>query len=130
MEGVFASARAGADNGPKRFSQAAFFGTSGLSITQAQGRLYKLRASNKAASTKYFVQVFDKATAPVNNDVPIWEGQVAAGSDVEFNFNLVGLYCANGIGVALSTTGNLLTLAGADDASAFGLYTVQNPALP
>ncbi len=123
-EGVFLLPRTGNEEKLlKRSSQTTSFGTAGVSISTKQGRLYKLRVNNKAAATKYFAQIFDKASAPIATDVPIWEGQVAQGTDVEFDFGLAGLYVANGVGVAISTTSGVLTLAGAADANAYALYT-------
>lgn len=122
--GVFLLPRTTNEGLMKRLSQTTAFGTAGVSVSVKNGRLYKLRIVNKAAATKYFAQVFDKATAPVAADVPIWEGQVAAASDVEFNFATDGgLPVANGIGIAISTTAGALTLAGATDATAYGLFT-------
>jgi hypothetical protein len=125
-EGVSLFARVLDDGTLKRFSQAAAFGTAAISVSTKKGRLYKLRVLNTSAATKYFAQIFDKATIALAGDVPIWEGQVAGGEDVELDFGLAGLYCALGISVALSTTSNALTLAGSADAAAFALYTA-NP---
>lgn len=125
-EGVFGLARVVDDGLLKRSSQTTAFGTAGVSVSAKKGRLYHLRVNNKAAATKYFVQIFDKATAPVNTNVPIWEGQVAANTDVVFDFGLFGLAVTNGIGIAISTTSGVLTLAAAADGNAYALYTA-NP---
>ena len=107
----------------KRKSITTAFGTAGTNISAKQGRLYKIRLANKAAATKYYVQLFDKATAPINTDVPIWEGRVAADSEWADDFGLAGLYVVNGIGLAISSTSGVLTLAGSSDATAYALYT-------
>lgn len=107
----------------KRKSQTTAFGTNAISVSTKAGRLYKLRVLNTSAGTKYFAQIHDKASAAVNTEVPIWEGQVAAGQDIEFEFGLAGLYCANGCSVAISSTAGVLTLAAATDARAYALYT-------
>lgn len=124
-ESVFLLPRILDDGVLKRKSLTTAFGTAGASVSVKQGRLYKFRVLNKAAATKYWIQIFDKATAPVAADVPIWEAQVAAVTDYADDFGLEGLYVVNGIGVALSTTSGVLTLAASNDATAYFLYTQQ-----
>lgn len=124
-EAVFGLPRTGDDGTLKLKSQTTAFGTAGLSVSTKNGRLYKLRVLNKAAATKYWVQIFDKATAPVNTDVPIWEAQVPALTDYAEDFGLFGLAVTLGLGIALSTTAGVLTLAAANDATAYALYTHQ-----
>jgi hypothetical protein len=122
---VYLQARIDNDPTLKRSSQTAAFGTAAVVISAKAGRLYKLRVLNKSAATKYFAQIHDKATAAVNTNVPVWEGQVAGSTDVEFDFGTAGLYLANGCSVAISTTGGVLTLAAAADAHAYALYTAK-----
>lgn len=113
-----------ADNKPNlRRIKTAAFGTAGAVLSPAPGCLYHLSAVNNSA-TAYFVQIFDKATAPVNGDTPIWEGKLPASLDWSVGFQLFGLYCASGISIAISTTIGSLTLAAANDALAYGRYTV------
>lgn len=130
MEAVFLGPRVTDDVALKRFTRATAFGTAGLIISATPGRLYALTVCNNAAATKYWVQIFDKATAPANADIPIWEGQAGAVTDREFDFGIHGLYCAAGISIALSTTPATLTLAGATDGTAFALYTARPAVLP
>jgi hypothetical protein len=123
-ESVFLLPRVLDDGVLKRSSKTTAFGTAGVSVSAKQGRIYKVRFVNKAA-TAYFCQLHDKATAPLVNDVPIWEGRMASQSDVEFDFGTAGLYVANGLGLALSSTGGIVTFAGSADTFAYALFTVQ-----
>lgn len=129
-EGVFLLPRVGVtqpDNTSCR--QVAFttaWGTAGLVVANKPAKLYNLTAINKS-TTFYYIQVFDGKIAPVNNDLPIWERALPAAAasaavDVILDFGLSGLNCANGLTIALSTTGQKLTLAGSADAYAYALY--------
>lgn len=109
-------------NSCKQFARTTAFGTAGLVVSAKKGRLYKLSVVNSSA-TRYIVQIFDKATAPVNSDAAIWEVNLPATSGCEVDFGLNGLAVTNGIGVALSTTKGTLTLAAATDGTAYALYT-------
>jgi len=124
-EGVSLLPRVLDDGTLKRASQTTAFGTAAIVVSTKAGRLYKLRVLNTSASTNYFAQIHDKATAAVDTNVPIWEGQVAGSTDVDFDFGLAGLHVVNGISVALSTTAGVLTLAGATDGQAYALYTAK-----
>lgn len=123
--GTFLYPRVSDDGTLKRASQTTAFGTAAVVVSAKAGRLYKLRVLNTSAATKYFAQIHDKATAAVNTNVPVWEGQVAGSTDVEFDFGTAGLFLANGCSVALSTTAGVLTLAGATDGRAYALYTAK-----
>jgi len=109
-------------NSCKQFARNTAFGTAGLVVSAKLGRLYKCSVVNSAA-TRYFVQFHDKATAPVNADVPIWEVSILASSGVVEDWGLNGLYFANGISIAISSTKGALTLAVATDCTAYALYT-------
>jgi len=125
MEGVFVQPRIASATDPnclKQFARNTVFGTAGLVISAKLGRLYKISVVNSAA-TRYFVQLHDKATAPINTDVAIWEASLAASSGVEIDFGLSGLYFANGISLAISSAKGALTLAVATDCCAYALYT-------
>lgn len=90
-------------------------GTAGISISTKPGRFYRAVVENGAA-TAYYVQIFDKATAPVNTDVPIWEQRLPVSGEVAIDMvNVNGLPCVNGIGMAISSTPGTLTLAIATD---------------
>lgn len=97
-------------------------GTAGVNISAKPGRVYHVTTVNKTA-TVYFVQIHDKATAPVAADVPIWEGKLPANGDCDLDFGVCGLYCALGFSVAISTTAGALTLAAANDAVTYAQYT-------
>lgn len=102
-------------NDPMRTSSTAKVGTAGVLLKgAAKGRLYRLDVVNVAA-TAYYVMVFDKATAPVNGDTPIWRRRLAASGELSLVLEEFGLACANGIGFAISSTDGTLTLAVADD---------------
>lgn len=127
-EGVFLLPRVGQANDPnscRQFAQTTAFGTAGLVIANNLSKLYKLTAVNKSA-TAYYIQVFNKNIAPVNNDLPVWEralkAQATGPDDVELDFGLAGLMCTSGIGIALSSTPEKLTLALADNAFAYALF--------
>lgn len=125
-EGVFLLPRtSGFDqNACKQLANATAFGTAGLTITAKPTRVYKLSVVNSSA-TRYLVQIFNKASAPVNTDVPVWEANLAATGDCQIDFGLSGLYLPLGFGLAISSTKSVLTLALATDAAAYGLYAVQ-----
>ena len=92
-------------------------GTAGIVIGTAgkAGRLYRLTVQNGSA-TAYYVQVFNKATAPVNTDVPIFVRRLAVSSELDVDLSAVGgLVCPLGIGIAISSTPGVLTLAVATD---------------
>ncbi len=124
-EGVFLAPRVAdtADrNSCKQFAQTTAFGTAGLVVSAKAGRVYAITIVNKSA-TAYFVQIHNKATAAVATNVPVWEDILPASSSVTLDFGVNGLYVSAGIGLALSSTAGVLTLAVADNATAYGLYT-------
>jgi outer membrane protein assembly factor BamB len=100
-------------------------GTAGVLLVGSKlGRLYRLNVQN-AGATAYFVQVFDTLLAPVNTAVPIWSRRLASSSELDVSFTPEnGLYFANGLGIAISSTAGTLTLAVANDIAFFSaLYT-------
>lgn len=123
-EGVFLAPRV-ADttdrNSCKQFAQAAPFGTAAVSVTAKPGRVYRVAVVNGAA-TRYFVQIHDTTTAAINADVPIWEQDLPASGGAVLDFGLGGLYVAEGFCLAISSTSGVLTLAVADDASAYAMH--------
>lgn len=136
-EGIFLLPRIGQANDPnscRQLAQTTAFGTAGVVVANKAAKLYKLTAVNKS-TTPYFIQVFDAKILPVNDAIPVWEralkAQSAGPEDVELDFGLAGLSCTNGITIAISTTGQKLTLAGAADAYAFALFaaTVAAPVI-
>jgi len=122
-EGVFLDPRNTNNVGLLRSGPSTAFGTAGKSITTKPGNLYQFNALNKSASTTYYLQIHDKASAPIASDVPIWEQKLAANGDIPTSFQLAGLNFANGIAFALSTTPALLTLAGSDDCVVYTRHT-------
>lgn len=122
-EGVFLDPRNANNNGLLRSGPSAAFGTAGKNVTAKPGNLYQFNAINKNATTAYYLQIHDKATAPLVNEVPIWEQKLAAASDIPTSFQLAGLHFDNGISFALSTTPSVLTFAGADDCVVYTRHT-------
>lgn len=102
----------------------AAFGTAGKVLADGPGRVFKLTWVN-TNSTAYYVQVFDKATAPVNTNIPIWERRLPASSEVTLDFEVWGLWFEDGLSLAVSTTGGVLTLASADQVVAYAQYGSQ-----
>jgi hypothetical protein len=126
-EGVWTLPKVTSDAGCDftRTSSGTAVGTAGVLLVGAKkGRLYRLIVQNSAA-TAYFLQIFDKATAPVNTDVPIWSERLPLSSEGEIDFtNVNGLYFALGCGFAISSTAGVLTLAASNDIAFFAaLYT-------
>lgn len=112
----------------KQYAGTTAFGTAGIVLIAKKGRLYRIAFNNSNATTSYYAQLHDKATAPVNTGVPIWEERLEAatattGRSCVMDFGLNGLYFASGISFALSTTKGVLTLAAATDGTAYALYS-------
>lgn len=90
-------------------------GTAGIVISAKPGRLYRVIVQNGSA-TGYFFQVHDKATAPVNTDVPKIVRRLPASGELDFDLStLNGFPVLNGISIAISSTAGTLTLAVAND---------------
>ncbi len=131
-EGVFTlplvSAGAGAfaktTDGFQRATSGVAVGTAGISISQKPGRFYRAVVQNGGA-TAYYLQVFDKATAAVNANVPIWQQRILASGEVVLDLtNVNGLPCLLGISLAISSTPGTLTLAAATDVAFYSvIYT-------
>ncbi len=98
-------------------------GTAGVSIKASAGRISWISVTNANATTGFYLQVFNKSTAAVANDVPIyriWVPSVtiagAGGKATETTlFGFGGLYLSTGISIAASSTVGLLTLLAATD---------------
>ncbi|HYE94284.1 MAG TPA: hypothetical protein VEA38_24845, partial [Terriglobales bacterium] len=77
-------------------------------------------------ATRAIVQLHDKATAPANTDVPIWmdacPSSAAGNGALTVDFGQYGIYFANGIYVAASSTTTPLTLLAGDTMVACALY--------
>lgn len=117
MEGVFIAARA-ADNSndPSRYTSAAAEGTAGIAVKTTPGRVYGATVEVISA-TQYWFMVFDKATAAINGDTPIYRKRLSANGSVDLPSWISdrGLGCTKGISFALSSTSGTLTLAVAAD---------------
>ena len=96
------------------------FGAVNQSVLKASaGTVYKVYCYNKNAATRFF-QIHNKATAPVNADVPIESFPIAANTalitDSTF-WGATGRVCSAGVSWAFSSTESTLTLATASDQS-------------
>jgi hypothetical protein len=122
-EGVFLLPRVSAPdaNSCRQFARTTGFGTTGVVISNKPGRLYAVTFVNKAA-TAYFAQLHNKAFAPVATNVPVWEDILPVSSSVTIDFGVGGFYCSTGLSLGLSSTGGVLTVAGADNAVAYALF--------
>lgn len=89
-------------------------GTSGTLVDATARRARKLGFTS--ATTAAWAMIFDKASAPVNGDAPVWEiGMPSnANASAEVDFGLDGFTLVNGLGVAFSTSMNTLTLVGSN----------------
>lgn len=123
-EGVFLDPRNANNNALKSAVTAAFGNGAAVSITQKAGCLYQFSVLNKS-STAYYLQLHDLATAPAANAAPIFEVPLPAGpiNGVQISFQLAGLYFANGIAIAISTTPLVLTFGSSNDAVAYTRHT-------
>jgi hypothetical protein len=106
----------------KRATSGVAVGTAGISISSKPGRFYRAVVENGGA-TAYYLQVFDKATAAINADVPVYEKRLAASGECELDLvNVNGVPCLNGISLAISTTPGTLTLAAATDVAYYSVF--------
>lgn len=67
-----------------------------------------------------YLMVFNKASAPVNTDIPVFRALVPAGGQAGIDRGLLGRELTLGVSVAISTTAGVLTLP----AVAEGFFTV------
>jgi len=92
-------------------------------VKTSAGAVYAISCFNASSSLAFF-QIHDKATAPVNGDVPIKSIPVFPNGATVFNssiFGAGGLPCSTGIAWAFSSTRSTLTLAvGSDKTSWVG----------
>jgi hypothetical protein len=83
------------------------------SVKVTEGRLFQADVLlTTPFPTDRWLMVFNKATAPVNTDPPIWRARVGNGF-ASIDVGELGLFCALGIQLAVSTTLDTLTLPGA-----------------
>ena len=91
----------------------------GLTIKASQGRVFQLRMLVTAPAGARYLMLFNKATAPVNGDTPVWRALLpapgGAPGEVQDNWeDIGGLFLSTGISVAMSTTIATLTLIAED----------------
>ncbi len=85
-------------------------------VATAARRVYQVDVVTAVgAADPAWLMVFDLAAAPVLSDVPILRARVGGGF-ASIDLGNFGHELVNGLGVALSTTPDTLTLAGANDA--------------
>lgn len=111
------------------YAAAAKVGTVGINVKAGAGRVRRIRVTNAAAATGYFLLLVNKASAPVNNDLPsdgVWVPFAAAATggtgNGEIDYGPDGKYLGTGISYAISTTEEKVTLAGAADAMVYFDY--------
>ncbi|HVV59678.1 MAG TPA: hypothetical protein VHC45_15065 [Gaiellaceae bacterium] len=110
-------------------STSAGVGTGGVSIKGSSGRVRRILAVNASTTAGFYIQLHDKASAPSGGETPIARRWVpardgtdkAAVNDTVMDFGPAGLYLANGIGLAASSTVGTLTVLGANDCH----YTIE-----
>jgi hypothetical protein len=86
-------------------------------LKASAGAVYKIYCYNKNAATRFF-QIHNKATAPVNADVPVEVFPVAGNSALIIDsafFGASGRTCSTGVSWAFSITEATLTLGTAAD---------------
>jgi hypothetical protein len=92
-------------------------------VKTSAGAVYAISCFNASSSLAFF-QIHDKATAPVNGDIPIKSIPVFPNGATVFSSNIFGaggLPCSIGIAWAFSSTRSTLTLAvGSDKTSWVG----------
>ena len=96
------------------------FGASNQAVLKASaGAVFKVYCYNKNAATRFF-QIHDKATAPINTDIPIESVPIAANTALILDstfWGATGRVCSAGVAWAFSSTEATLTLATAADQS-------------
>lgn len=96
-------------------------GTAGAFIKAAAGRLRKILGANTHATNTYYLLAFNKATAPVANDLPFAAVALAPNPAATFGMSVQGIdfpggaFCSTGIAYAISTTPEKLTLPASSD---------------
>lgn len=100
------------------------FGAANQGVLKAStGAVFKVYCYNKSSSTRFF-QIHNKATAPINTDVPIESFPIAANTALILDstfWGATGMVCSTGVAWAFSSTEATLTLAtAADQSSAVG----------
>lgn len=86
-----------------------------LAVKSVLGVVYGVAGS---AVTAQFLQIHDSAAAPAGGAVPNFSIPIAAGAPFSVDFGAYGMFCANGIQIAISSTQHTYT-AGATDAAIY-----------
>lgn len=104
------------------------FGTFGtdidIAVKTSPGLIFSLSANNANANARY-LQIFNKASAPALNDVPIHSWLMPTGTQILIGsdfFGSNGAYCSTGVAVGVSTTNATFTAATAADHNVNGMY--------
>jgi hypothetical protein len=94
------------------------FGAANQAVLKASaGAVFKIYCYNKSATTRFF-QIHNKATAPINTDVPIESFPIASNTALILDstfWGATGRVCSTGVAWAFSSTETTLTLASAAD---------------
>lgn len=77
-------------------------------LKASAAELLKVRASVPTAGTGAWAMFFDKASAPIAGDTPVWQFWVSAGASIGDDF-LRTLHCVNGLSCGWSTTSGTYT---------------------
>lgn len=86
------------------------------SIKAAPGRFFSAAVVlDPTVVSDRYLMVFNKASAPVNNDVPVLRALVPAGGAASIDLGIYGRDMLTGIAVAISTTPEDLTLPGSGE---------------
>lgn len=97
-------------NAPKNARTAAL--ANALAVRAAAGGV--IYGVGGYSTTSQFLQIHDTAGAPTNGAIPAFTFPITANSPFSVDFGAYGMFCANGIRIAISTTGPTLTLGAAD----------------
>lgn len=118
MNSIWLAARAAnGEPDPLRYTSAAAEGNAAaVLLKNGPGRLYGATVEIISA-TQYWLHVIDKATTPVGGEVPIYRKRLTPNGSVDLPpwLSLFGIYCANRIYLAISSTAPTTTFAVAND---------------
>lgn len=97
-----------------------------VSVKTVPGNILSVVATNTNAAVRYF-QIHDKASAPVNPNVPLLSLPIPAGTAnvpgyLEIGANVLGeggIWCATGVAYGVSTTNGTFTAASTTDHNEF-----------
>lgn len=84
-----------------------------LVVKAAPGRVIGFTVYNSKGSGQ-FIQLYDAASLPADNAVPVYVGTVATVANLQVEFGPRGKYFATGIVIGNSSTGPTKTIGSAD----------------